>query len=120
MFNASFSKSQSVRQKHIIPYTHSELLAISLGYKEVEDERAYNQRYFILNGKKWIHNLGALRRKLNAEYGRYIDDEELEAAAPEGFAYDVEAYYAYNTSTTENIKSTVLFKSLLENVKLKH
>lgn len=120
MFNASFSKTQTVRPKQIIPYTDSELLAISLGYREVADERAYNQRYFILNGKKWIHNLKALRRKLNAEYGRYIDDEELEAAAPEGFGYDVEAFYAYFQPARKDITQTSSFKALMEKVRVTH
>lgn len=77
-----------------IPYTQSEIEALIAGYVEVADDRAYNGRCFVKNGKKWIHNLNALRKKLNAEYGRYIDDEELASGYPEGFGYDVENYYS--------------------------
>lgn len=101
-------------------YTESEMNAIAAGFVEVRDERAYNGRYFMKNGKKWIHNLEALRKKLNAEYGRYIDDEELSAPAPEGFGYDIETYYLYNsTSSTHNDFST-RFRTILEKVCIKH
>ncbi|MBV7387276.1 hypothetical protein KRX11_01255 [Pasteurellaceae bacterium TAE3-ERU1] len=78
-------------------YTESELKAIALGYAEVMDENGHKGRYFIKDGKKWIHNLEALRKNLIDQYGRYIDDEELSANAPEGFGYDVEAYHLYNS-----------------------
>lgn len=101
-------------------YTESEINAIAAGFVEIRDERAYNGRYFMKNGKKWIHNLEALRKKLNAEYGRYIDDEELSAPAPEGFGYDIETYYLYNsTSSTHNDFST-RFRTMLEKVCIKH
>ncbi|BFU59581.1 MULTISPECIES: hypothetical protein [Rodentibacter] len=82
------------------PYTQSELLALSLGFVEIQDPKAYRGRYFLKAGKKWIHNIEALRRQLNSEYGRYIDDGELSASSPEGFGYDVEAYYIYNCHAT--------------------
>lgn len=103
-----------------IPYNNSELLALSLGYEEVADSKAYNQRYFILNGKKWIQNLEALRHKLNAQHGRYITDEELEASEPEGFGYDVEAYYSHYQPALRNIAYTTAFQSLIDQVKMRH
>ena len=54
------------------PYMQSEINAIVAGFIEVKDKCAYNGRYFIKNGKKWIHNLEALRKKLNSEYGRIL------------------------------------------------
>lgn len=105
---------------HPHPYTSSELLAISLGYKEVFHPRSYNQRYFILNGKKWIHNLDALRHKLNHEYGRYITDEELEASEPEGFGYDVTAYFEHCVVSVKVVSKTNDFKELMRRVSLSH
>ncbi len=98
-------------------YTQSEILALQLGYREVQDPQAYRGRYFIQNGKKWIHNLEALRKKLHEEYGHYITDEELSAPAPEGFGYDVEAYYAYNYSSS-SFSNTQAFKDLMQKVRL--
>lgn len=120
MLGTLLSKNKTLPHHYFTPYSNSELLAISLGYEEVADSKAYNQRYFILNGKKWIHNLEALRHKLNAQYGRYITDEELEAADPEGFGYDVEAYYNYCQPVTRNITHTPSFKSLMTQVKMRH
>lgn len=99
-----------------IPYTPSEIEALVAGYVEKYDERAYNKRYFIKNNKKWIHNLEALRNKLNNDYGRYIDDEELSAKYPEGFGYDVENYYARNQS--HKLKNSKSFKDLMSKVKI--
>lgn len=67
-------------------YTRSENVAISQGYKEVEDASAYNGRYFIKNGLKWIHNISALKKML-----RIYADEDLIA-----MGYDAQAYYQYN------------------------
>lgn len=103
------------------PYTQSEINAIVVGFIEVKDECAYNGRYFIKNGKKWIHNLEALRKKLNSEYGRYIDDEELSSAAPEGFGYDVETYYLYNSkSSIYHTEFSNGFHKLLDKVCITH
>lgn len=95
------------------PYTASELKAISLGYVEEQDDRAYNGRYFIKDGKKWIHNIGALRNTLIQNYIRYIDDEELSAAEPEGFGYDVEAYYLYNCCSDNQLRNHKQWNALL-------
>lgn len=99
-----------------IPYTSSEIEALIAGYIEKYDERAYNKRCFIKNGKKWIHNLGVLRQKLTHEYGRYIDDEELSAKYPEGFSYDVENYYVRNQTT--KLKDSKSFKELMNNISI--
>lgn len=99
-----------------IPYTDSEIEALVAGYLEVADDRAFNRRYFIKDGKKWIHNLGKLRNKLNSEYGRYICDEELSASAPEGFGYDVENYYSRHPSF--GIAKTEAFRTLLDKVRI--
>lgn len=75
---------------NVIPYNDSELKTLSLDYAEIADDCAYRARYFIKNGKKWIHNIEALRNRLIKEYDRYIDDEEL--AIPQkdgGFGYNI-------------------------------
>ena len=101
-------------------YTESEMKAIAAGFVEVRDERTYNGRYFMKNGKKWIHNLEALRKKLNAEYGRYIDDEELSAPAPEGFGYDTETYYLYDSTLSTHNEFSTRFRTMLEKVCINH
>ena len=47
------------------------------------DENAYNGRYFIKDGKKWIHNIDALKRQLGIN-----NDRELE-----NMDYDVDSYH---------------------------
>lgn len=64
-------------------FNRSELLAIKNGFEVVYDEDAYNGRYFIKDGKKWIHNIDALKRQL-----RVNSDSELSE-----YDYDVVAYY---------------------------
>lgn len=64
-------------------FNRSELLAIKNGFEVVFDEDAYNGRYFIKDGKKWIHNIDALKRQL-----RIDSDSELSE-----YDYDVSAYY---------------------------
>ena len=65
-------------------FNRSELLAIKNGFEVVFDENAYNGRYFIKDGKKWIHNIDALKR----QFGTSSDSEVEEKG------YDVEAYYS--------------------------
>ncbi len=64
-------------------FNRSELLAIKNGFEVVYDKDAYNGRYFIKDGKKWIHNIEALKRQL-----RVNSDSELSE-----YDYDVVAYY---------------------------
>lgn len=120
MLNIQQNTNHYLKDGYSLPYTSSELLAISLGYKEVFQPRSYNQRYFILNGEKWIHNLEALRHKLNREYGRYITDEELEASEPEGFGYDVTAYFEHCVVPVKAVSKTNDFKELMRRVSLSH
>ena len=118
--NKEFNTAQNTTLT-FIPYNQSEINALIAGFVEVADERAYNGRYFIKNGKKWIHNLGKLRNKLNNEYGRYIDDEELSASYPEGFGYDVEAYYLHNSISSKYSFGFVnCFHELINKVHLKN
>ncbi|WP_044469485.1 hypothetical protein [Mannheimia massilioguelmaensis] len=112
-----YAKNTAAAQNRpFIPYNLSEIEALIAGYVEVADDRAYNGRYFIKNGKKWIHNLVALRNKLNNEYGRYIDDEELLAGYPEGFGYDVDNYYSRHNEMS--LVERDEFKQLLQAVRL--
>lgn len=59
------------------------LLAIKNGSEVVFDEDAYNVRYFIKDGKKWIHNIDALKRQIDVSCDDALEDKD----------YDVEAYY---------------------------
>ncbi len=95
-----------------IPYDESEILAISLGFQEIIDDKAYKGRYFIKDGKKWIHNIEALRNFLGKSYYRYICDEELR----DFFGYDVDGYYQYNA--TSSIKEYNGFKEILKQIQI--
>ena len=74
---------------HLIPniknpvFNRSEQLALKNGFEVVYDNDAYNGRYFIKDGKKWIHNIEALKRQLRVN----CDSELLE------YDYDVVSYY---------------------------
>jgi len=57
--------------------------AIKLGYKKIDDPNAYNGCYYIKNGKKWIFNISALKRRLDI-----TKDSDLA-----NHGYDVEAYW---------------------------
>lgn len=45
-------------------YNYSEQLAYNNGYRAQYDENAYNGRYFVKDGKIWIHNIEALKKTL--------------------------------------------------------
>ncbi len=75
--------SQQLKQITNSDFNRSELLAIKNGFDVVFDEDAYNGRYFIKDGKKWIHNIDALKRQL-----RIDSDSELSE-----YDYDVSADY---------------------------
>ena len=107
--------TNTVSVARVQDYTESELLALSLGFVEVPDEKAFRGRYFIKNGKKWIHNLGKLRAVLTNNYGHYVTDEKLSAPAPEGFGYDVESYYAYNTTSRNPVTNSANFRNCVNN-----
>lgn len=114
--NTLKQNSVSAHNRAFIPYTSSEVEALIAGYVEIADDRAYHGRCFVKNGKKWIHHLKALRAKLNNEYGRYIDDEELSASYPEGFGYDVENYYSRHQNNS--FLNSVHFNDVLNQVRL--
>lgn len=64
-------------------FNRSEQLALHNGFQVVLDEDAYNGRYFIKDGKKWIHNISALKRQFGI-----TDNSKLEQ-----MGYAVDAYF---------------------------
>ena len=68
-------------------------LALSLGFEEVCDERAYRGKYYIKDGLIWIHDIEALKTSLNIN-----KDGELEHSN-----YDVKSYYKYVNYTNEMV-----------------
>ena len=81
---SSFNYKQVSHQleKHL-NLNRSEKLALKYSFEMVIDEEAYNGRYFIKDGKKWIHNIDALKRQL----GTKSDDVLVNNG------YDVKSYY---------------------------
>ena len=79
-------------------YDNDVELAISSGFARVDDPSAYKGCYYVKNGKKWIHNIEALKKI-------------LEVSTDEGLVlldYDVESYYnkysnSYDTSADPDI-----------------
>ena len=67
-------------------YTQRELKALQCGFKEVPDPDAYNGKYFLKNGLKWIHNIVALKIRLGVTDDAYLIT----------LGYDVETYYNCN------------------------
>lgn len=72
-------------------YRKSVELALLLGYKEVLDETAYREKYFIKDRKIWIHDKKALKLKLQV-----TSDIELN-----NLGYDVDNYNKYKKYTNE-------------------
>lgn len=58
-------------------------LAIDLGFEEVCDEKAYKGKCYIKGGLIWIHDIEALKTRLNIE-----ENEDLKR-----LDYDVGSYY---------------------------
>ena len=56
-------------------YKKSVELALHLGYEEIQDPQAFKGRYFIKDGKKWIHDIEALMRHLGVS--QFSDLESL-------------------------------------------
>jgi flagellar biosynthesis/type III secretory pathway protein FliH len=81
-YNAAASK-QNLKTKS---YNSSEQRAHDCGFKAVYEEGAYNGRYFVKDGKKWIHNLKALKSTMNVS-----SEYQLKQ-----MGYDVDAYRKYN------------------------
>jgi hypothetical protein len=80
-YKVSLKKSASSKR-----YNGSEQHAYNCGFKAVDDENAYNGRYFIKNGKKWIHNLKALKSTIGIS-----NEYKLKQ-----LGYDVDSYYKFN------------------------
>ena len=68
-------------------------LALSLGFEEVCDEKAYRGKYYIKDRLIWIHDIEALKTSLDIN-----EDRELEH-----LNYDVESYYIYVNHTNEMV-----------------
>jgi len=81
---SSFNYKQVSQQlEKYLNFNRSEKLALKCSFEMVIDENAYNGRYFIKDGKKWIHNIDALKRQLGISCDDELKDKD----------YDVEAYY---------------------------
>lgn len=79
-------------------------LALSLGFEEVCDKKAYRGKYYIKDGLIWIHDIEALRTRLKIN-----EDEDLKY-----LNYDVESYYKYVNHTNEMVdKELELIKAII-------
>lgn len=79
-------------------YEKSVELALALDYKRVPDLNAFNGCYFIKCGKKWIHDINALKRKLGVS-----SNEELEH-----LDYDVKNFHKYKNHTNQMVDDEML------------
>lgn len=81
--------SSQYQRTNTKPFNGSEKLALKYGFQPVYKEDAYNGRYFVKNGKKWIHKIESLKAQIcRDEKLDYISDSDLE-----DMMYDVEIYY---------------------------
>ncbi len=87
-FNSKIQPSGEIKK---MDYKTSVELALHLGYKEVQDNSAFKGRYFIKDGKKWIHDIEALMKYL----------EIIEVAGLEHLGYDLKNYHSYKDFTNE-------------------
>ena len=79
-------------------------LALNLGFEEVCYEKAYRGKYYIKDGLVWIHDIEALKARLN-----FDKDEELRYEN-----YDVTSYYKYVNHTNEMVdRELELIKSAI-------
>jgi len=83
-------------------YTKNVELALHHGYEEVIDENAYKGRYFVKDGKIWIHDIDALKIKMGV-----LSDDDLRP-----FNYQVDLYYKYRNYTNEMVNNEM--KNLYE------
>ncbi len=79
----SRSSYLSARKSNSKNFNRRERLSLKNGFEIVYDEDAYNGRYFVKDGKKWIHNIAALKRQLGTR-----NDNELI-----NLGYDVENHH---------------------------
>lgn len=75
-------------------YQTSVELALHLGYEEVQDSQAFRGRYFVKDGKKWIHDIEALMRHLDVS--QFFELEDL--------GYDLDDYRRYKYFSNEMAK----------------
>lgn len=68
-------------------------LALNLGFEEVCYEKAYRGKYYIKDRLVWIHDIEALKARLD-----FDKDEELRQKN-----YDVTSYYKYVNHTNEMV-----------------
>ena len=76
---SSKTKSKSKTKR----YNSSEQMAYDNGFRAVYDENSYNGRYFIKDDKIWIHDIAALKYRLDTD-----SDYRLKK-----IGYDVDTYY---------------------------
>jgi hypothetical protein len=80
-------------------------LALRLGFEEIHDIKAYREKYYIKDGRIWIHDIKALKIRLNIG-----EDEDLRR-----LNYDVESYYKYVNYTNEMVdKELILIKAAID------
>ena len=80
-------------------------LALRLGFEEIDDIKAYRGKYYIKDGIIWIHDIKALKIRLNIS-----EDEDLRH-----LNYDVESYYKYVNYTNEMVdKELTLIKAAID------
>ncbi|MFM5029544.1 MULTISPECIES: hypothetical protein [Aeromonas] len=72
-------------------YQTSVELALHLGYEEVHDPQAFKGRYFIKDGKKWIHDIEALMRYFGISLHSDLED----------LGYDLNNYHSYKDYSNE-------------------
>jgi len=79
--STKYLPSKTTPKRTTKKYNASEQEAVNNGFKEVYDEDAYNDRYFIRKGKKWIHNIDELKKELgvyhNSELRKYGYDTSV-------------------------------------------
>jgi hypothetical protein len=68
-------------------------LALRLGFEEINDIKAYRGKYYIKDELIWIHDIEALKTRLNLD-----EDEGLRR-----LNYDVGSYYKYIDHTNEMV-----------------
>lgn len=80
-------------------------LALRLGFEEIDDIKAYRGKYYIKDGIIWIHDIKALKIRLNIS-----EDEDLRH-----LNYDIESYYKYVNYTNEMVdKELTLIKAAID------
>ena len=77
-------------------------LALSHGFEEIHDIKAYRGKYYIKDELIWIHDIEALKTRLNID-----EDEDLRR-----LNYDVESYYKYIDHTNEMVDELLKLKIL--------